>query len=86
MNEPLKQAKNVVVIGAGFIGVEMSDEIVKNGTNVTLIEAMDTILPLAFDADFSETARKSLQNHGVKLRVGEMVKQINGINGTVSEG
>jgi NADPH-dependent 2,4-dienoyl-CoA reductase/sulfur reductase-like enzyme len=85
MNEPLKQAKNVVVVGAGFIGVEMSDEIVKNGTNVTLIEAMDTILPLAFDADFSETARKSLQNHGVKLRVGEMVKQINGINGTVSE-
>jgi len=57
---------------------------VKTGTNVTLIEAMDTILPLAFDADFSEKARKSLQNHGVKLRIGEMVKQINGKNGTVS--
>jgi NADH oxidase (H2O2-forming) len=84
INEPLKQAKNVVVIGAGFIGVEMSDEIVKNGTNVTLIEAMDTVLPLAFDTDFSEKARKSLQNHKVKLRLGEMVKQINGKNGKVS--
>ena len=85
INELLKQAKNVVVVGAGFIGVEMSDEIVKNGTNVTLIEAMDNILPLAFDADFSEIARKSLKNHGVKLRVGEKVKQINGKNGVVSD-
>ena len=84
MREPLKQAKHVVVIGAGFIGVEMSDEIVKTETNVTLIEAMDTILPLAFDADFSEIAKKSLENHGVKVRVGEMVKQISGENGVVS--
>jgi NADPH-dependent 2,4-dienoyl-CoA reductase/sulfur reductase-like enzyme len=85
INEQLKRAKNVVVVGAGFIGVEMSAEIVKNGTQVTLVEAMDTILPLAFDADFSEIAKKLLENQGVNIRVGEMVKQINGKNGMVAE-
>lgn len=84
-SKQLNLAKNIVVVGAGFIGVEVSDELAKNGKNVTLIETMDTILPLAFDADFSDLAKKSLENHGVKVKVSEMVKQINGTNGSVSE-
>ena len=46
--ESISEAKNFVVIGAGFIGVEVSDELRKQGGNVTLVEAMDRVLPLAF--------------------------------------
>ncbi|MRT92599.1 FAD-dependent oxidoreductase [Ancylomarina sp. 16SWW S1-10-2] len=79
----LKQAENVVVVGAGFIGVEMSDELSKVCKNVTLIESMDSILPLAFDNEIAEPAVSVLQNHGVNIRTNTMVDKIVGENGKV---
>jgi len=64
----LKSSKNVVVIGAGFIGMEMSDELRKEVEKVTLIEALDSILPLAFDKDVSEFTSKKLLEHGVDIK------------------
>jgi NADPH-dependent 2,4-dienoyl-CoA reductase/sulfur reductase-like enzyme len=80
----LKEAKNIVVVGAGFIGVEMSDELSKICKNVTLIESMGSILPLAFDEDVVEPAAAVLQGHGVNIRTHTMVDKIIGENGRVS--
>jgi pyruvate/2-oxoglutarate dehydrogenase complex dihydrolipoamide dehydrogenase (E3) component len=80
----LKEGKNIVVIGAGFIGVEMSDELVKLGENVTLIESMDSILPLAFDEDMIAPASAVLKKHGVNIRTSTMVDKIIGIDGKVA--
>ncbi|PKQ64496.1 hypothetical protein BZG02_06730 [Labilibaculum filiforme] len=80
----LKQGKNIVVVGAGFIGVEMSDELSKVCKNVTLIESMDSILPLAFDEEVVESAARVLQNHGVNIRTNTLVDKIVGENGKVS--
>ena len=84
IREPLKKSKNVVIIGAGFIGVEMADELVKVVKDVTLIEAMDTILPLAFDPDMISPVQKELVNHGVDVRINVMVDKIIGEGGSVS--
>lgn len=81
---PLKTAQNVVIVGAGFIGVEMADELVKSGVKVTVVEAMDTILPLAFDADIITPAQDLLKSHGVAVKTNEMVDSIQGENGKVS--
>ena len=81
---PLMAAQNVVIIGAGFIGVEMSDELAKAGVQVTLVEAMDTILPLAFDADIIAPAQELLKSHGVDVKTGEMVDSIQGKDGKVA--
>jgi len=83
IHEPLMTAQNVVIVGAGFIGVEMSDELAKAGVNVTLVEAMDTILPLAFDADMIIPAQDLLQHHGVAVKTSKMVDSIQGKNGKV---
>ena len=84
INEPLKKSKNVVVIGAGFIGVEMSDELAKAGVNVTLIEAMDTVLPLAFDKDIIEPVQEVLSDHKVNILTNKMVSSIDGKDGKVT--
>lgn len=80
----LKKGENIIVVGAGFIGVEMSDELIKVCENVTLIESMDSILPLAFDEEIVEPAASVLQNHGVTIRTNTMVDKIVGENGRVS--
>jgi NADH oxidase (H2O2-forming) len=48
LNE-INPAKQITVVGAGFIGVEISDELNKRGINITLVEIEPTILSKAFD-------------------------------------
>ncbi len=78
MSEKLKTAKNICVIGAGFIGVEMSDELNKKGKNVTLIELMPNILGKAFDEDLAEEADKILASQGVTILKNHCVREIKG--------
>jgi NADPH-dependent 2,4-dienoyl-CoA reductase/sulfur reductase-like enzyme len=74
----LKDLKKVAVIGAGFIGVEVSDELVKAGHDVTLVELQDHILGAAFDDDSCCVAGEVLQSRGVKILTGTEVKSIDG--------
>ncbi|AEX85570.1 pyridine nucleotide-disulfide oxidoreductase [Marinitoga sp. 1135] len=84
VHEKLKDAKNVVIIGGGFIGVEVADEIKKAGKNVTLIEARDYLLPASFDKDFGEIAREEIESDNVKVLLNSKVKEIAG-NGKVEK-
>jgi NADPH-dependent 2,4-dienoyl-CoA reductase/sulfur reductase-like enzyme len=81
MVESLKPAKNVAVIGAGFIGVEVSDELAKREVNVTLIEIEPTILSKAFDSEFGEIAQQHLIERGVNVITGKGIKEILGKDG-----
>ncbi len=81
--EKLQQLKKVVVIGAGFIGVEMSDELIKLGMEVTLVEILPHILGLAFDEDIAKTAEEILAERGTKIITGAGVDEIIG-DGKVS--
>ncbi len=80
MQSSLSDLKKVLVIGAGFIGIEVSDELNKLGKDVTLIEKLPHILSLAFDEDISERAEIVLKERGVKIRTGIEVKEIIGNN------
>jgi len=83
MLKNLNSIKKIVVVGAGFIGVEMADELVKKGFEVTLLEKMSTILSLAFDKDISLPVEKILKDRGVKLMVNTSAKEILSENGKV---
>ncbi|MFA9463106.1 MAG: FAD-dependent oxidoreductase [Velocimicrobium sp.] len=76
--ECMKNFKNIVVIGAGFIGVEISDEINKVGKNVTLVEILPHILGLAFDEEIALEAEKQLKSRGVNVVTGIGVEEIIG--------
>lgn len=75
--------QQVAVVGGGFIGVELADELAKTGKAVTLIEVLPYILSTAFDEEFAVRAQKTLEDRGVPVKAGAGIKKING-NGKVS--
>ena len=78
MNEKIGTAKKVVVVGAGFIGVEFSDELAKKGHDVTLVEKLPGILGTAFDPEISERIEEILVSRGVKVVTGVGISEILG--------
>lgn len=78
MKHKLGTAKKVAVIGAGFIGVELSDELNKRGYEVTLIEKLPHILNLAFDVELSEKIHQMLTDRGVRVITGVGIKEVGG--------
>jgi NADPH-dependent 2,4-dienoyl-CoA reductase/sulfur reductase-like enzyme len=82
MQEKIRGLNKIVTIGAGFIGVEISDELHKAGKEVYLVEKLPNILGLAFDRDISVRAEELLKERGVNLITGRGVSEITG-NGKV---
>ena len=76
--EKLQGSQKIVVVGGGFIGVEMSDELHKRGKDVTLVEKLPHILGLAFDEDIAVRAEEALKARGVKVLSGVGVKEVTG--------
>ena len=78
IKEKHEDCSKVIVIGGGFIGVEMADEINKLGKDVTLVEILPHILSLAFDVELAVRAEGILESRGVTIRTGDGVKEILG--------
>jgi len=77
--EKIKKARNVLIIGGGFIGVEFADEISKiEGINVYLVEIFPHLLINSFDLEFSELVGKKLKSRGVKVLTNTSVQEIRG--------
>lgn len=84
-----KATKSVVVIGGGFVGVEMAENLKQRGLEVTLVEAAPHLLA-PFDADIVTAAEKELADHGVELILNDGVKsfqdQDNGVEVNLNSG
>lgn len=78
MKSKLGTAKNIAVIGAGFIGVELSDELSKQGLKVTLIEKLPHILNLAFDPEIADRIHEMLVKRGINIITGKGISKILG--------
>ena len=78
-------AKNVVIIGAGYIGVELVEAFEDLGKKVTLIDAEDRIMSNYLDKDFTDIAEKEFSSRGVNLVLGEKVQKFEGANGKVTK-
>lgn len=78
IQQKLKGLNRIVVIGAGFIGVEVSDELNKAGKEVTLVEILPNVLGATFDDEFTTEAEALLSSRGVKVRTNCGVKEILG--------
>jgi NADPH-dependent 2,4-dienoyl-CoA reductase/sulfur reductase-like enzyme/CheY-like chemotaxis protein len=75
----LKDVKDLVVIGGGFIGVEFADELHKSGIpNVTIVEMLPHCLMLAYDEEFCLEAEKVLKERGINLATGSRIEEIIG--------
>ena len=76
--EKLEDSKNVVVIGAGLIGVSATEALVRRGLKVTLVELQDKILSLLLDSNGSEIIENAIRKAGVSIVTGSSVQRIMG--------
>lgn len=67
--------KDVAVVGGGFIGVEVTENLRESGRNVSLIEALDQIMA-PFDYDMAQILHKEMLDNGVNLILSDGVKKI----------
>tara|TARA_Y100001970_G_scaffold290370_1_gene423881 strand:- start:2771 stop:4177 length:1407 start_codon:yes stop_codon:yes gene_type:complete len=71
--------KNLVVIGGGYIGLELSSVWKRLGSNVTVIEFLDHIIP-GMDKDISSEFLKILQKQGINFMLDTKVTNVNNKN------
>lgn len=67
--------EDVAVIGGGFIGLEVAENLVEAGKKVSLVEAADQVMA-PFDYDMVQILHKEMMDHGIDLVVGDGLKEI----------
>jgi len=68
------QAQKVVIVGGGYIGIELVEAFKDSGKEVTLIDGLDRILNKYLDKEFTDVLEEDLRNRGITLALDEMVK------------
>ncbi|NLE61338.1 MAG: FAD-dependent oxidoreductase, partial [Planctomycetes bacterium] len=76
-------ARRAVVIGAGYIGIEMVEALSQRGLAVTLIEQQAQVLPL-MDVEIAREVEKALRSHGVEIMLSATVDNLKTDNDHVS--
>ncbi len=71
-----KKAEDVVVIGAGFIGLEIAEALSKTGCKVTVIEKEDRVLPRMLDGEIAGMVERHLRDNGLNIITGRAIKAI----------
>ncbi|KUO60597.1 hypothetical protein APF79_02130 [bacterium BRH_c32] len=77
MKSRIQEANKIVILGGGYIGVEVADELIKEKKDVTVIEMMDSLLQ-SMDNEFGEKVKEILINQGGKVITGKSVQKILG--------
>ncbi|GAA5186663.1 CoA-disulfide reductase [Ferrimonas gelatinilytica] len=73
-----KECQDVVVIGAGYIGLEMVEALHEQGKRVRLIELAERVLAESFDEEVSELIQQELTRKGIAMHLGEKVRALKG--------
>ncbi|NPU85941.1 MAG: FAD-dependent oxidoreductase [Syntrophaceae bacterium] len=83
--------KSAVIVGAGLIGLEVADALLKRGIRVTVIEMQNTLMPTLFDREMVFNLQKEITKGGVTLMLNSRVSAFLGddsgcVRGAISSG
>ena len=67
--------REAVVVGGGFIGLEMAENLVRRGLAVTVVEKLPQVMP-PLDPEMAAEMARHLRQEGVRLRLGEGFREI----------
>ena len=68
----ISKPRNAVVVGGGFIGLEMVENLVHRGINVTLIEKLNQVMP-PLDIEMARIVKRYMEKRGVKVELNDGV-------------
>lgn len=71
------RAKDVVIVGGGLIGVEVTEALVQTGCRVTVVEMLPQILGM-LDWEMAKHVERHMESHGVRVLTGTRVTAIEG--------
>ena len=69
-----RKPNKAVVVGGGFIGLEMAENLAHRGIAVTIVELANQVMP-PLDPEMAEYAKQRLESHGVNLLLGDGVAE-----------
>lgn len=84
LKEALDAAGNVVVVGGGFIGLEVAASALKQGKTVTVLEAAPRIIGRAVGEETSEWVQRAHEKHGMRIETGVELQRFHSENGHVA--
>lgn len=86
---PAEIPKSLLVVGSGAIGIEFASFFNSMGSDVTVVEIVDQILPVE-DAEIAKVAQKQFEKMGIKIKTGAKVSALkkdgNGVTATIEQG
>lgn len=62
-----RSPRRAVIVGAGYIGLEMAESFVRRGIEVTMLEMMEQVVP-GWHADVAQRVQEEVEHHGVQVR------------------
>nr|WP_269089744.1 FAD-dependent oxidoreductase [Dolosigranulum pigrum] len=82
--DDMKASKKAVVIGAGYIGLEVVEAFAKAGVDVRVIDMAERFLPTYLDKEFTDVLEAHAKENGVEFYGGERVQSFQGKDGKVA--
>ncbi len=70
--QTVTKPQHAVVVGGGFIGLEMVENLIENGLEVTLVEKLDQVMP-PLDPEMARLVERYMVRHGVRLELNDGV-------------
>jgi len=78
-----RKPRRAVVVGGGYVGLEMADALVRRGLEVALVDRTEQPMASTLDLDMGELVADALRAVGVSLHLGETVDGFETANGSV---
>ncbi len=73
-----EKCRNAVVVGGGFIGLEVAENLLAKGLKVTVVDMASQVMPNLFDSEMADYIRRHLQSKGIRVITGAALKEITG--------
>ncbi len=73
-----KRVKNVIVVGAGAIGIEIAYLLAQHGLKIIVVEMLDNVMARSLDKDMAEEIEEYIETKGVDLKLSQKVEAVIG--------
>ena len=86
LDSTISKDKNVLIVGAGLIGLKCAEGICKKVNKITVVDLADRILPNILDTEGSEIMQKHIEKSGVEFILGDSVAEFTENTATLKSG
>lgn len=76
IRQRMSQSQSALIIGAGFIGMHAAENLANAGLQVSVVEALDQIMPSSFDKEAASLIRTVFAEKGIDIRTGRQVSKV----------